>query len=57
VEYSDVFVKAGTQNGQNQIVKHIIDTTGAPIQQPVHRLLMALKYTIDEEVTKCPKRK
>lgn len=48
-EYSDIFAKPGANP---HVVKHTIETTGPPIRQPVRRLPVALKNTVDEEVTR-----
>ena len=51
-EYSDVFATPGAPSAQCQVVKHTIKTTGPPIRQPLRRMPIALKDTIDTEVTK-----
>ena len=51
-EYSDVFATIGTPGAQNHVVKHTIKTTGLPITQPLHRILVTLKEAVDKEVTK-----
>ena len=51
-EYSDVFATPGVPSAQCQVVKHTIKTTGPPIRQPLRRMPIALKDTIDTEVTK-----
>ena len=51
-EYSDVFATVGTSGAQNHIVKHTIKTTGLPIRQPLRRMPVTLKETVDKEVTK-----
>ena len=51
-EYSHIFATSGTPATQNQVVKHNIKTTGPPIRQPLHRMPMILKDTIDKEVAK-----
>ena len=50
--YSDIFATSGTPATQNQVVKHNIKTTGPPIRQPLRKMPMILKDTIDKEVTK-----
>ena len=51
-EYSDVFATVGTPGAQNHVVKHTIKTRGLPIRQPLHRMPVTLKETVDKEVTK-----
>ena len=51
-EYSDVFATVGTPGAQNHVVKHTIKTRGLPIRQPLCRMPVTLKETVDKEVTK-----
>ena len=51
-EYSGIFAWAGADPGRTQVMRHTIETTGPPIRQPARRLPIALKDTVDEEVTK-----
>ena len=51
-EYSDIFAAVAALSTQTTVVKHAIKTRGPPIRQPLRRTPVALKDTIDKEVTK-----
>ena len=51
-KYLDIFAVIRTPSAQATVVKHAIKTKGHPIRQLLHRTLVALKDTIDKEVTK-----
>lgn len=48
--YADLFVTAGGQLGCTGTVRHTIQTSGLPIRQPMRRLPVALKTTVDSQV-------
>ena len=48
--YSDVFASPGGPLGQTNMVKHPIKTTGTPIRQPMRRLPVSLKDTVDSQI-------
>ena len=49
-DYSDLFVTPGGQLGCTNVVRHVIQTSGPPIHQPMRRLPVALKETVDSQV-------
>ena len=49
-KYSDLFVGTEGQLGRTNMVKHSITTSEGPIRQPMHRLPVALKDTVDTQV-------
>ena len=42
----------GEPVGRTGVVKHDIETSGAPIRQPVRRLPQSMKHIVDDEVEK-----
>ena len=50
--FRDVFAVGGEPLGRTSVVQHDIQTSGPPIRQPLHRLPVALKPTVTEEVSK-----
>ena len=50
--FSTLFVGDGEPVGWTGVVKHDIETSGAPIRQPVRRLPQSMKHIVDDEVEK-----
>ena len=50
VNYSNVLSQGHILTGHTSVVKHSISTSAAPIHQPLHRILQALKSTISDEI-------
>ena len=51
-EFADVFAETESCLGRSHVVKHSITTTGSPIRQPLRRMPVVLRDTVNEEVTK-----
>ena len=50
--FSTLFVGDGEPVGRTGVVKHDIETSGAPIRQPVRRLPQSMKHIVEDEVEK-----
>ena len=51
-KFADVFAETESGLGRSHVVKHSITTTGLPIRRPLRRMLVVLRDTVNEEVTK-----
>ena len=49
MSYKDLFTLKGDPLGHTDRVKHVIQTEGPPIRQPIRRLPEALKEVVDTE--------
>ena len=50
--FHDIFATADEPLGRTSVIQHEVKTTGSPIRQTMRRLPVALKDTVDKEVTK-----